>query len=187
MNNIPQELLVRASKGDMGAFEDIYRASSKFVYNVCLRITQDVSDAQEATQDVFLKIHRKLKDFAFRSSFKTWIYRIAVNAAINRYRISARNRTRYVSFDEENGNDAFPVESQTQKSAGKEEQKAMVDSLLSCLSAELRSCVVLREIEGLDYKEIARTLDIPINTVRSRLKRAREKLLLYAAGGGAKI
>ncbi|MDD5422666.1 MAG: RNA polymerase sigma factor [Candidatus Omnitrophota bacterium] len=186
MNNISQELLARASNGDMGAFEEIYKASSGFVYNVCLRITQDIPDAEEATQDVFLKIHRNLKDFAFRSSFKTWIYRIAVNAAINRYRVSARNRGRYLSYDEGSGNDAFPVESQVYESADKEERKAMVDSLLSSLSAELRSCIVLREIEGMDYKEIARTLDIPINTVRSRLKRAREKLLIYAAGGGGR-
>jgi RNA polymerase sigma-70 factor (ECF subfamily) len=84
--DISREILIKAAQGGISEFEALYKAAAGFVYTVALRVTANEQDAQEVTQDVFLKIHKKLKDFRFRSSFKTWVYRITVNTALNTLR-----------------------------------------------------------------------------------------------------
>ncbi len=83
MEDIAKDILIRASQGDIRAFEDLYKASSSFVYNVAYRIVNNREDALEVAQEVFMLIHDKLKGFRFESSFKTWAYRITANTAIN--------------------------------------------------------------------------------------------------------
>lgn len=181
MKDIDQNILELARQGHIGAFEDIYKETSGFVYNVALRITRNSADAQEVTQNVFLKIYRNLKSFAFRSAFKTWVYRITVNTAINYYRKSMKEQKRRVDFD-----DIAPTlanSSVTSENVIKSDNESRLQSLLGLLSLEHKACLVLREIEGLSYQEIAVSLRIPINTVRSRLKRARQALLEEARKG----
>ena len=182
MNEISGELLTKASRGDMEAFSAIYKGLCGFVYNVALGITQNRPDAEEVTQDVFVKIYRNLNGFGFRSSFKTWVYRITVNTAINKYKISARNNKRFVNGDE--ALQSASDEGKGMEFIDREDKRGKLESILSALSPDLRSCIVLREMEGLSYKEIAQSLAIPINTVRSRLKRPREALLARVAKGG---
>jgi len=183
MSDISNELVTRAARGDMKAFEEIYKAASGFVYNVALRITNNSSDADDVTQEVFVKIHRSLKEFGFRSAFKTWIYRIAANTAINYYRQRARYERGKVEYDP----DVHDREAPDDKGKELERQDAegKVAALLDNLDPDQRACIVLREIEELDYRTIADTLGININTVRSRLKRAREKLLAAGRKGWA--
>ena len=76
MEEIAKDILIRASQGDIQAFENVYKASSGFVYNVALRVVNNREDALEVAQEVFMIIHRKLKGFRFESSFKTWVYKI---------------------------------------------------------------------------------------------------------------
>ena len=181
MKEISQDILERASQGEMQAFEELYRVSASLVYNVALRITRNSADAEEVAQDVFMKIYHSLKDFQFRSSFKTWVYRITVNTAINRYRQSAREKSLRVGYDDALG--SFPVAGSTAQGAIQSDNEAALNGLLGMLSLEHRTCLVLREIQGLSYGEIAAALKIPINTVRSRLKRARQALLERAKHG----
>jgi RNA polymerase sigma-70 factor (ECF subfamily) len=180
MVDISNEIIAKAIEGDMSAFEEIYRSASGFVYSVALRVTGNRSDADEVTQDVFVKVHHSLRDFGFRSSLKTWIYRIAVNTAINHHKRLARHSDRRVDLETE----MLPGQGREKidEMSDKEEAERKVSVLLGSLDADQRACLVLREIEGLDYKEIARTLSINLNTVRSRLKRAREKLIGVAKG-----
>ncbi|PIQ89756.1 MAG: hypothetical protein COV72_01530 [Candidatus Omnitrophica bacterium CG11_big_fil_rev_8_21_14_0_20_42_13] len=175
MQDIEKDTIVKAAGGDMAAFEEIYRKTSAFVYNVARHITASAEDADEVTQDVFIKIYNNLGGFNFLSSLKTWIYRIAVNTALNHKKASGRHLNRRADYD---------ITLKT--AAAKEEAKDNLDSqakkdklrrLLDALSSEQRACIVLREIEGMDYKEIAAALKIKINTVRTRLKRARERLI----------
>jgi len=175
MNNIAPDTLERASRGNIDAFEEVYKATSGFVYNVALRITRNSSDAEEVAQDVFMKIYRNLKDFQFRSSFKTWAYRITVNTAINHYRKSARETKDIIKYD--NVIESLPATSSTGEDIIRGDNEARLNALLGMLSAEHKACLILREIEELSYQEIAVTLKIPVNTVRSRLKRARQALL----------
>ncbi len=175
MDDIATDLLEQAVSGDIVAFEQIYKATSGFVYNVALKITHNNEDAQEVTQDVFMKIHRNLKNFAFRSKFKTWVYRITVNTAINRYHKSKRENKDMQDYDSLSG--VLSGEDPAAKSLQQSENEKKITSLLGILSPAYKACLILREIEGLSYLEIAAALKIPLNTVRSRLKRARQILL----------
>jgi len=185
MEDIPRETIEQAQAGDMQAFERIYRAASGFVYNVALRITGDAQEAQEVTQDVFLKIHRSLKMFEFRSSFKTWAYRITANTAFTACKKMSRHKSRREDYDTAIATHPAPDDTAADLVAEEErlERRAAVQSLLNTLSPEHRMVIVLREIEGLRYEEISRTLKINLNTVRTRLRRAREALL-KATGKG---
>ena len=174
MQNIPKDIIIRATEGDIEAFEEIYNLSSSYVYTLAYRVTQNAEDAQEVTQDVFVSVYRNLDRFQFRSSFKTWIYRIATNMAINMYRKRSKERGRKVVFDETIGTDHPAGKTEV---FDKEDNEARVNNMLKDLPPEQRACLVLKSIEGLKYHEIAKVLNININTVRSRLKRAREKLI----------
>ena len=181
MSDISVEVLAKAAKGDVGAFEEVYKATSGFVYNVALRIAHNNLDAEEITQDVFMKIFRNLKKFGFRSAFKTWVYRITVNTALNHYRKSRRQESDRVDY--ESVSKSLESDCSTAQEVIRDDNEAGLKVLLDRLSPEYKICLILREIEGLSYEEIAATLKIPINTVRSRLKRAREALLDEAKRG----
>jgi RNA polymerase sigma-70 factor, ECF subfamily len=177
ISDISYELLKKASEGDLRDFEVIYKAASGFVYNVALRVTGHREDAEEATQEVFLKIFDGLKSFKFRSSFKTWIYRITVNAALN-IRKKTQNRSgRMVEYDENVADGSLTHDNPVERNVDIKSSKEIVDKLLGILSSDYRACIVLREMQGLSYEEIAEALNININTVRTRLKRAREMLM----------
>ena len=178
MRDVSEDILRKASDGDLKSFKTVYTATADFVYNVAFRIVNNREDAQEVTQEVFLNIYRKLKSFRFEASFKTWVYRVTTNYAINFARKTAKSRNRMTACEDRLVSGT--VLSDIQEKIDKEQNNKIIETLLNTLNPEQRACVVLRNIEGLSYQEIAQTLKININTVRSRLKRAREKLL--AAG-----
>jgi RNA polymerase sigma-70 factor (ECF subfamily) len=99
MQEITDDILVRASQGDLAAFEVLYKAASGFVYNVAYRVTGHKENAEEVTQDVFVTVFHKLKDFRFQSSFKTWVYRVTLNTAINYAKKASKERNRTVEYD----------------------------------------------------------------------------------------
>lgn len=175
MQDISQDILEQAAQGNLAAFEKVYKMYNRFVYNVALRMCRNNETAQDVSQEVFITIYNKLDKFRFESSFKTWIYRITVNTSINTLKKSSKMRDKSVEFDDQYdyGQSNHGVDT----GIVREEQSDLVDRLLGYLNTEQRACMILRSIEGLRYDEIAESLKIPINTVRSRLKRAREKLL----------
>lgn len=177
MQEITDDILTKASQGDVGCFKEIYKAAGGFVYNVAFRVVGSKEDAEEVTQEVFLTLHRKLKEFRFQSSFKTWVYRITVNHAINYAKKAKKDRHNAVEYDK--NLNAVPVAAQARADMEQKEKEHLVKTLLSNLNPDQRACVVLRNIEGLSYQEIAASLGININTVRSRLKRAREALMTF--------
>ncbi len=168
MDEITDEILTKAAEGDIKSFEIIYKATAGFVYNVAYRMSHNAQDAEEVTQEVFVNVYRKLKFFRFGSSFKTWVYRIAANCAINHSKKEARERVKRDEYHK------YIVIDKKQDVGGCRET---VDLFLKVLNPDQRLCVTLKNIEGLSYRQIADTLNISINTVRSRLGRAREKLL----------
>lgn len=175
MHEITREIIVRAREGDIEAFEQIYRASAGFVYTLALRVSRNRQDAEEITQDVFLKIHRYLGSFAFRSSFKTWVYRIAVNTALNAEKRIRRELGRRADFDtviETHGQESVVPES-----GSAEDTSRKLRAYLGLLNPSQRAVLVMREIEGASYRQIAEALRTNINTVRSRLRRARQTLM----------
>jgi len=182
MRDIAPDILERAAQGDLEAFEKVYRQTSGFVYNVSLGILRNTEDSQEATQDVFMKIYRNLKYFRFRSSFKTWVYRITVNTAINYYK---RLRRQGKKIQEYAGLSRMEEEDSCKDNVKMPDiDQSYIETLLARLKPEYRSCLTLREIGGLNYKEIAEALRIPINTVRSRLSRGRQALVAIVKKDG---
>ncbi len=184
MQEIERELITKAGEGDRLAFREIYARASGYVYTLAYRVVGTKHDAEEATQDVFLKIHYSLRSFKFESSFKTWLYRIAVNTAINHAKKRSRVTTREVEEVFEDPATVTPPEAAQGLEAAETEQK--LKALLDQLNPDQRACIVAREIEGLDYQEIARSLGVNLNTVRSRLKRAREALMALGQQLGTK-
>jgi len=176
ISDISNELLKSAAKGNMNAFEAIYKASSGFVYNVALRVTCDKEDAEETVQEVFIKLFEGLKDFQFKSAFKTWIYRVSVNTALNLRKKAGSRAGRQVEFDESIANSEMSGEDNVEKIITDNSNREIVDKMIGMLSPDYRACIVLREMQGLSYEEIAKALGLNINTVRTRLKRAREIL-----------
>ncbi len=175
MDNISDDILRRAAQGDINAFEIIYRVYSPFVYNVAYRMVEAREDAEEVTQEVFLIVHQKLGSFMFRSSLKTWVYRITANCAINLLNKRKSNQRGRVDFDDALHFVEAPDD--IRNNIQGEDSSYRVASLLSLLNPEEKACVVLRSVEGLSYEQIARSLNANINTVRTRLKRAREKMI----------
>ena len=176
MRQIAQEILIKAQEGDLESFENIYKETAGFVYNVAFRIVNNKQDTEEVVQDVFLNIYHNLKSFRFQSSFKTWAYRITVNCAINHSKKMARERNRVKEY----GNNLIQtgeISESPEIDKINDGRDKIISSLLGVLNADQRACIVLRNIEGLSYQEISNTLKININTVRTRLKRARETLL----------
>ena len=169
MQDISADTIEQAGKGNMRAFEEIYKKTSGFVYNVAFRMAGNSQDAQEITQDVFVTLYRKLNSYRFESALKTWIYRITYNLSINHIKKYSYKNKRNVPF-----NDALENIPAVQEEINDE---GNIEKILETLNQDQKACLILRGIEGLSYQEISETLKININTVRSRLKRAREILL----------
>jgi RNA polymerase sigma-70 factor, ECF subfamily len=175
MDLLSPDILRKAAAGDIDAFEQIYRAYSAFVYNVAYRMVEAREDAEEVTQEVFLTVHRKLGSFLFRSSLKTWIYRITVNSAINL--LNKRNRDHKGRVDSDYALEHVAAPDVGHDNLDTEDRDQKINRLLGVLNPDERACIVLRNIQGLSYEETARALNVNLNTVRTRLKRGREKML----------
>jgi RNA polymerase sigma-70 factor (ECF subfamily) len=173
MQDVSNELIKRSIGGDVKSFEEIYRLTGGFVYNVARRMVRNVQDAEEVTQEVFLKVYDNLKYFRMESSFKTWIYRITVNCAINHSKKTSKEKDRREEYRKQ----LNPWDIISEPKMPDVEPKEAVELFLKILNPDQRVCVILRNLEDLSYQQIAETLKISINTVRSRLLRAREKLL----------
>ena len=161
------ELIRRSKGGSREAFGQLVSRYQVPVYRVVRGILGSPSESEDIAQEVFLKAYANLAKFRGESGFFTWLYRIAVNEALR-----ARKRRTFANAD------ALP-EVEAPPPAPLEEDAptlATLEKLLRKLSDEFRSIVVLRDIEGLTYSEIAETLEIPIGTVESRLFRARQEL-----------
>jgi RNA polymerase sigma-70 factor (ECF subfamily) len=171
MHDIPEDIVIKARDGEIGSFEALYKCASGMVYTVAYRIVHNGADAEEVTQEVFMKIYHELRNFRMDSSFKTWAYRITVNCAINHAKKAAKAQEKEQRYRD----DIITLHDPTEKESLSGEEK--LRSLLGALNPDQRACIVLRNIEGLSYEEIAGTLRVNINTVRTRLKRAREILL----------
>ena len=163
------ELLVRRSRGgDREAFGQLVARYQNSVYRVVRGVLSDPAECEDVAQEVFLKAYASLAKFRGDAGFFTWLYRIAVNEALR-----ARKRRSFTNAD------AMPeVEAPPAPEPPDEDAPTLrtLEKLLRKLSDDFRSIVVLRDIEGLSYQEIAETLELPIGTVESRLFRARAEL-----------
>lgn len=170
------ELVERHRYGDRAAFEKIYRLHSEMVFNLAFRMTGDAEEAAEVSQDTFLRVHRYCGRYRGRSSLRTWIYRVAVNCCRSRFRRNQTWRTRILSGSLERVEEVPDTRRGPEDRTLARDRGEAVTQALRRLPEPFREAVVLRDLEGLAYGEIARVLGIRIGTVRSRIARGRDRL-----------
>jgi RNA polymerase sigma-70 factor (ECF subfamily) len=170
--------------GDSGAWAELVRTHHRRVYGLCYRFTNNAADAEDLTQDVFLKIYSNLASFDFgRGSLQVWITTMTRNLLVDNFR-RTRNLRATGSLDEgwDVTDELRPIDRLTSEgpspheSAAQKELAKMVQNALARVSVELREAVILRDLQDLDYKEIAQVLGIPEGTVKSRISRGRAEL-----------
>ena len=175
-----QELVARAKAGDDHAFAQLMQNNETRIYNLTLRMTGNPEDAMDLTQDAFLNAWRGLKFFKGDSAFSTWVYRLASNACIDFLR--RRKRRTDISapmptYEEADSQPDIPDDRfHPEQELERQELRRAVLNGLEQLSPEHRQVLVMREINGLSYQEIADILDLEAGTVKSRIARARISL-----------
>jgi RNA polymerase sigma-70 factor, ECF subfamily len=164
--------IVRFKEGDPSTFEPLVRTYQDRIYNLCYYLLGNPKDAEDAAQDVFIKAFRKLSEFRPESSLYTWLYRIGVNTCLDH-----KKKSRPEPFKEESLAEALPsAEPSPEQHYQSKQIGRAIQSALNQLSKKSRTIIVLKEIEGLSYEEIAEIMDTSVGTVKSRLSRTREEL-----------
>jgi len=175
-------ILAELKSGSEEAYAWLIDRFHQPVYGLVYRMLHDPADAADTTQEVFLKVFRGMRRFQGEASLKTWIYRIAIHEAANHRRWWFRHKGRETSMEQDGAHPAALSETLADPgrspfdSAAQEEVRAKVEAELRLVPEPYRSTVILRDIEGLSYEEIAEILEVSLGTVKSRLMRGREAL-----------
>jgi RNA polymerase sigma-70 factor, ECF subfamily len=180
------QFIERLKRGDAAAFETLVNERSGEIYGLLYRLTENVEEARDLTQETFLRAFQSIAHFRGESDLRTWIYRIAINQARNRWRWwRRRRRDATVSIDEpEIGGGRLGLVATLKSTTAKDpeqdtlanERERALRKALGTLKRVYREAVILRDIEGFAYEEIATALDISVGTVKSRLARGRQEL-----------
>ena len=158
-------LVEQSRKGDVDAFEELIRDYKKSAYNIALRMLRNVEDAEDASQEALIKVYKSIRNFNMQSTFKVWLYRIVVNTCID---FKRKKNINTVSIDENSGNPDVLIE--------KNFNSRLVNDAVNKLDDDYRTIIILRDIQGFSYGEIAEILSCNLGTVKSRLNRARKNL-----------
>jgi RNA polymerase sigma-70 factor (ECF subfamily) len=168
------ELAQRAAAGDMQAFEELFRKHRRLVYGLGLRMTQDVAEAEDITQEVFVLLFRKVGGFRGEANFTTWLHRLTVNQVLMRFR---RNKARREdSLEDEEGQPREPAERPAAPRSAQLIDRIALESAIAQLPPGYRAAFILHDIEGHDHEEVARLLGCAVGTSKSQLHKARTKL-----------
>ena len=166
-------LTQRAAGGDMAAFEQLYERHNRRVYSLCLRMTQNVAEAEDLAQEVFIQLFRKVGSFRGESAFTTWLHRLTVNQVLMHF------RKRGVRMEQTTDDGDVPV----QVVRGTEDPRRMpvvdriaLDKAVAQLPPGYRSVFILHDVEGHEHEEVARLLGCSVGTSKSQLHKARMKL-----------
>ncbi|HEX8653013.1 MAG TPA: sigma-70 family RNA polymerase sigma factor [Pyrinomonadaceae bacterium] len=179
------QFIERLRAGEAVAFDRLVRERSNEVYALLYRLTDDAEEARDLTQETFLRAFQHIDRFRGEADLKTWIYRIAINQARNRWRWwRRRRRERHVSLDAPEGQQEQSLGARLrsttsadpeQETLARERERAL-HAALGTLGRPYREAVILRDVEGLSYEEVAAALEISVGTVKSRLSRGRMEL-----------
>lgn len=181
-------IIQQVLNGDVNAFEGLVKAYEKNVYNLALRMTGDPEDASDMSQEAFIKAYHSLDSFRGDSKFSVWLYRIVSNLCLDFLRSRKRRPTISLSTENEEGEEvAFDIADESLSPETLLEQKLTREAVhrgLDSLPPEQRQILLLREIQGLSYEEIAETLKLESGTVKSRIFRARKRLSAFLLRDG---
>ena len=175
-----KKLVERVQKGDNGAFDLLVLKYQHKIVNLIMRYVRDPELAQDIAQEAFIKAYRALPRFRGDSAFYTWMYRIAVNTAKN-HLAAQRRRPMDIELDLQDP-EQFDLHAKLKETdtpegvALSDELKETVERAIAALPEDLRTAIILRELEGMSYEEISQTMECPVDTVRSRIFRARDAI-----------
>lgn len=175
------QLVTELQAGSDAAFDYLVTYYHANVYNLVYGILSDAADAADVTQEVFFRVFRGIRGFRRGSSLKTWLYRVSVRQALNHRRWCWRHHRQQVSIDAEEYGKSFTLELKDDEPTpfeqlAEKEVQATVRRALAAVPALFRSAVILRDLEGLSYEEIAEVLEVSVGTVKSRILRGRRML-----------
>ncbi|HUN73434.1 MAG TPA: RNA polymerase sigma factor RpoE [Steroidobacteraceae bacterium] len=174
-------LVRRVQRGDKGAFDALVLKYQHKVVKLVMRYVRNPAEAEDVAQEAFIKAYRALPQFRGDSAFYTWLYRIAINTAKNAVVSRDRSPVEF-DLDAQNSDESYDMQGRLKDSETPEglvltdEIRGTVNAAIDALPEDLRTAIVLRELEGLSYEEIAATMGCPVGTVRSRIFRAREAI-----------
>jgi RNA polymerase sigma-70 factor (ECF subfamily) len=174
-------LVRRVQRGDKGAFDALVLKYQHKLVKLVMRYVRNPAEAEDIAQEAFIKAYRALPQFRGDSAFYTWLYRIAINTAKNAVVSRDRSPVEY-DLDRSNTDESYDMQGRMRDSETPEglvltdEIRSTVNAAIEALPEDLRTAIVLRELEGLSYEEIAAAMACPVGTVRSRIFRAREAI-----------
>jgi len=175
-----KELVERVQKGDKAAFDMLVLKYQSRIVNLVSRFVRNPTDALDVTQEAFIKAYRALPNFRGDSAFYTWMYRIAVNTAKNYLAVQSRRPNEadqdISEIEQIEGNNALKEQATPEHLLLTDEIQNTLIGAIDSLPEDLRTAIMLREVEGMSYEEIAAVMECPIGTVRSRIFRAREAI-----------
>ena len=172
-----RDLVKAAAAGDRTAFDELVRRHQGQIVNLARAMTASDADVDDIAQEVFVRVWRGLAQFRGESAFRTWLYGIALN--VIRTHRGRRSKLRRLFWSAPADSEGDPVEEARDEGTGIEQKLMLrdaIDRALRMLPAELRDALVLRDVQGLEYREISETLGVPLGTVESRIFRARQRL-----------
>lgn len=174
------ELVKRCLAGENAAWETLVRTHARKVYNLCYRFTGQTHEAEDLSQEIFVKVFRTLQSYdPAQGAFSTWLNRVAHNHLVDHYRRTRKDRVTD-SLEDEEGEARVEVQAGPKSSpmaqVESRERRDLLQSALDSLSPDLREAVILRDLQELEYQEIARVLGVPEGTVKSRINRGRLEL-----------
>lgn len=176
-------LVSRALEGDLPAFEDLVARYQSKIIGFSARMLNDHDEAEDVAQEVFIKAYRSLDSFRGDASFSTWIYRIATNLCIDRMRAKKRRPQQAYSLDEpmdkeeeKGGREIADYSAEPTREVERDELRQRVREVMAEMPEKMRSILIMCDMQGMAYDDIARVLDCPIGTVKSRLFHARADL-----------
>ncbi len=179
MDKNEKKIIIKAQNGDMDSFEELVKIHQKNVLNLAYRMVLNLSDAEDITQDVFVKLFKYIGNFKFNSSLSTFLYKITVNTCKDFFKKSNKNK-KIIPIEQ----DDYVIEIKDEKYNPEDiyVENEIADDLnfyLSKLDLIYREVIILKEIKGYKYKEISKILDINVGTVKSRINRAKKLLVNY--------
>jgi len=179
-NITDKEIIERVKNGDKNAYDLLVLKYQQRVINLISRFVKNYADALDISQETFIKAYKALPNFRGESAFYTWLYRIAVNTAKNHLTVQSRKITKsdydVAEIEQIEGNMTLTEQTTPENLLIKDELQETILNTIENLPEDLKSAIMLREIEGLSYEEIATVMECPVGTVRSRIFRARETI-----------
>ena len=166
-------LAQRAARGDVQAFEELFRLYRRLVYALCLRMTQDASEAEDVTQEVFVLLFRKIGGFRGEANFTTWLHRLTVNQVLMRFR---KNKSRREDALEDEDLETRESVRPNSPRASQLIDRITLEGAIAKLPPGYRAAFILHDVEGYEHEEVARILGCAVGTSKSQLHKARTKL-----------